>query len=225
MNLTYPPNPRLRICVHGVDGSVATFTQDKPALMRRILEDCQNPHFFTQDRITIAGQHSVTTFAASNIARIDLDYKRFSDWRFPQGIRNITELTEPEFLYHASLLDLEHLEQRRQPRAAGGPVVGFLDIEMLGGRHLFLKILAIEELPADRLQRIHSFLAAPSLSFRLQSGGLAIVNLAHVVRFTSYPGLPEVPTDAWSADQENGQGIGTNSSSNGGRSRVVTRQS
>jgi len=26
MNLTYPPNPRLRICVHGVDGSVATFT-------------------------------------------------------------------------------------------------------------------------------------------------------------------------------------------------------
>jgi hypothetical protein len=147
----------------------------------------------------------VTTFAASNVARIDLGYQRFSDWRFPRGIRNIVELTEPEFLYHASLFDLEDLERQRQPRRAGGPVVGFLDIEMLGGRHVFLKIMAVEELPADRLQRIHSFLAAPSLSFRLQSGGLAIVNLAHVLRFTVYPGPAEVPTDAWSADQENGQ--------------------
>src|SRR5882724_13347072 len=151
MNLTYPPNPRLRICVHGVDGSVATFTQDKPALMRRILEDCQNPHFFTRDRITIAGQHSVTTFAASNIARIDLDYKRFSDWKFPQGIRNITELTEPEFLYQAALFDLVHLERRQQRRTAGEPVVVFLDIAILGGRRMFQKKMAVDELPQDRL--------------------------------------------------------------------------
>jgi hypothetical protein len=204
MNLTYPRNPRLQICVHGVDGSVATFTQDKPALVGRILEDCQNPHFFTQDRITIASQHSVTTFAASNIAQIDLGYKEFLDWKFPQGIRNIVELTEPEFLYQAAFFDVEHLERRRQPRTAGGPVVVFLDIEMLGGRHVFLKIMAVEELPADRLQRVHSFLAAPSLSFRRQSGGLAIVNLTHAMRFTIYPGLPEVPTDARSADEENG---------------------
>jgi hypothetical protein len=204
MNFTYPRNPRLQIRVHGVDGSIATFTQDKPALVRRILEDCQNPHFFTQDRITIAGQHSVTTFAASNIARIDLGYKEFSDWKFPQGIRNIVELKEPEFLYQAALFDLVHLERRQQRRTVGGPVVVFLDIAILGGRHMFLKIMAVEELPADRLQRVHSFLAAPSLCFRRQSGGLAIVNLAHAVRFTIYPGLPEVPTDAWSANEENG---------------------
>jgi len=205
MNFASALNPRLQIRVHGVDGSVATFTQDEPALVKRILKDCQNGHLFTQERITIAGQHSVTTFVASKIARIDLIQGRFSDWKLPLGIKDIVELTEPEFLYQGYLFDLEHLERRRQRHTVGGPVVAFLDIEMLGGRHVFLKMVAVEGLPADRLQRIHSFLAAPSLSFRVESGGLAIVNLSSAVRFTVYPGPLEVPTDAWSADQENGR--------------------
>jgi len=43
---------------------------------------------------------------------------------------------------------------RQQRRTAGEPVVVFLDIAILGGRHMFLKKMAVEELPADRLQRV-----------------------------------------------------------------------
>jgi len=146
----------------------------------------------------------VTTFAASNIARIDLDYKRFSDWRFPQGIRNIMELTEPEFLYHASLLDLKQLEQRRQPARRAGRSWGFLDIEMLGGRHVFLKILAIEELPRIACRESTPFSPRRVCPSGCKSGGLAIVNLATWCASQFILVYPEVPTDAWSADEESG---------------------
>jgi len=205
MNFAIAQNPRLQIRVHGVDGSVATFTQDEPAFVKRILADCQNGHLFSRERITIAGQHAVTTFVASKIARIDLGYERFSDWKLPLGIEDIVELTEPEFLYQGYLLDLEHLDRRRQQLTMGDCDVGLVNIEMAGGRHVFLKIESVVGLPADHMQRIHSFLAAPSLSFRLEGGGLAFVNLANAMRFTVYPGPPEVPTDAWSAEQENGR--------------------
>jgi len=147
MNIPSALHPRLQIRVHGVDGSVATFTQTEPALVKHILADCQNSHLFKQERITIAGRRSVTTFVASKIARIDLIQERFSGWKLPLGIIDIVELTEPEFLYQGYLFDLEHLDRRRQHLTVGDCDVGLVDIEMVGGRHVFLKIEGVVGCP------------------------------------------------------------------------------
>jgi hypothetical protein len=57
------------------------------------------------------------------------------------------------------------------------------------------------------LQRIHSFMELPGLSFRLPSGVLGLVNLANAVKFTAYPGPAEVPADTWSANEGEGDDL------------------
>src|SRR5882724_1960953 len=69
---THEDNSKLQVRIHGVDGSLATFTQEDPAVAEHIVRDCQRPDFFKQERIAVAGQHSVTPLVLSKVARIDL---------------------------------------------------------------------------------------------------------------------------------------------------------
>jgi hypothetical protein len=59
--------------------------------------------------------------------------------------------------------------------------------------------------PANRLLRIHSLLKARSLIFGLRAGGIGVLNLANMVRFSVYPDSLEEPADAWSFHHENGR--------------------
>src|SRR2546427_547290 len=81
------------------------------------------------------------------------------------------------------------------------PAVVYLAIQLVGGHHVYLKVQIMDVPRAERLQRIHAFMELPGLSFRLTGGGLSIVNLTNAVKFSGYPGPPEVPADAWSANE------------------------
>jgi len=48
----------------------------------------------------------------------------------------------------------------------GRPVVAFVAVQLVGGRHLYLKVQFVDVLPAERLQKIRSFMELPGLSFR-----------------------------------------------------------
>jgi len=54
-----------------------------------------------------------------------------------------------------------------------------------------------------RFQFVHSFmqrlLSGGCYSIRLQGGGQAFLNLSNLVGYTVYPGVPEIPNDAWMA--------------------------
>ena len=123
------------------------------------------------------------------------------------SIRDIVELAEQEFLYQVEARDFKHLERRRVRLAPGKPAVVYLAIQLLGSRHMYLKVRIVDVPPAERLQRIRTFLELPSLSFRLDRGGLGLVNLTNAVKFTGYPGPAEVPADAWSADEGEGDDL------------------
>jgi len=206
MNL---PNAELQIRVYGVDGSLSVFTQDDSAQVQRIIQNVQRPDFFRQDRITIAARHSVTTMVVGRIARIDLAGKGVPTWQPPfklaAGLRDIVEVTEQEFLYQAEVWDFNHVERRRQHHQPGQTQLGFVDIQLVGEHHIYLRFTLEALLPAERLQRVRSLLTLPALSFRLASGGFGIANLTNALKFTGKPGPPEVPADAWSADEEDGE--------------------
>ncbi len=72
---------------------------------------------------------------------------------------------------------------------------------------MYSKVQIMDVSRAERLQRIRSFMGLPGLSFRLASGGLGLVNLTNAVKFTCYPGPAEVPADAWSADEGEGDDL------------------
>ena len=203
------PNTELQIRIYGVDGSRSVFMQDDPDQAQRIIQDVQRPDFFRQDRITIAARHSVTTMVVGRIARIDLAGKGLPLWkppsRFAGTLRDVVEMPEQEFLYQAEARDLNHVERRRQNHQPGQLQLGFVDIQLVGGHHIYLRFTLEALLPAERLQRVHSLLTLPSLSFRLASGGFGIANFSNALKFTGKPGPPEVPADAWSADEDDGE--------------------
>jgi hypothetical protein len=179
--------------------------------VEHIVWDCQAPEFFKQQRIAVAGQHSVTTVVLSKVARIDLAGEGLPSWKPPSGIemsvRGIVEMPEQEFLYQVEARDLKHVERRRVRLSPGKSAVVYVAIQLVGGRHMYLKVQIVDVPRAEQLQRIHSFMELPGLSFRLPSGGLGLVNLANAVKFTAYPGPAEVPADTWSANEGEGDDL------------------
>src|SRR6266446_9431574 len=208
---TNEENPKLQVRIHGVDGSLATFTQEDPAVVEHIVRDCQARDFFKQERIAVAGQHSVTTLVLSKVARIDLAGEELPRWKPPFGIgvsiRDIVELLAQEFLFQVEARALKHVDRRRVRFAPGKPAVVYLAIQLVGGHHVYLKVQIMDVPRAERLQRIHAFMELPGVSFRLTGGGLSIVNLTNAVKFSGYPGPPEVPADAWSANEGQGDDL------------------
>jgi len=162
-----------------VDGSLVTFTQEDPAVVEHIVGDCQPPDFFKQERIAVAGLHSVTTLVLSKVARIDLAGEGLPRWKPPSrvgmSVRDIVELPEQEFLYQVEARDFKHLERRRVRFAPWKPAVVYLAIQLVGGHHIYLKVQIMDVPRVERLQRIRSFMELPGLAFRLASGGLGLV--------------------------------------------------
>lgn len=197
------PKPVLQIRVHGVDGASSVFTQDDTTIAERIINESQHPGFFAQERIIFAGRSSLTTFAASKITRIDLMAEGISvrKLKAPFKAPYLIEISETDFLLGLEERDLKHTERKKQQRTPGQRFEGFLDIHMVGGHHVYLKVIGETLLPAERMQRVNFFLTARSLSFRLADGALGIVNLANAVKLTSCPGPAEVPNDAWPANE------------------------
>jgi len=189
----------LEIRIHGASGSVKTFVQDDQTLAARILDGLHPARLFATGKITIAGEYSLTAFVASRVARVDFNSEEFACWEFPPDISDVVELSEAEFHQRLHQNGSAQLEKREKPQTPGDFAVRFLHVEMLGGQQVFLAIEFVIELPAERLNKIHFLLSAPAVHFRLRQGGVGVLNLANMVRFTTYPGPDRTPTDAWPA--------------------------
>jgi hypothetical protein len=192
-------NAQLEIRLYGADGSIETFVQSDVALADGIIEEIQPGRLFLSDRVFIAGTHSLTAFVPSKVARIDFVRSGLACWGFPAGIVDAVELSEEEFRRKTHLDDPENQEKRDQARASGEFAVGFVDIEMIGGQHVFIAVEFVVGLPVERLQRINLLLSAPSVHFRLREGGIGTLNLGNLVRFTIYPGPAQAPASSWPA--------------------------
>ncbi|EEF62906.1 hypothetical protein [Pedosphaera parvula] len=190
--------PYLQIRFHLADGSIQEFLQDNETAARRIFENLRPAQLFKQARIMIAGTYSMTAFIPSHISKIDLVAADLACWEFPAKLSDVVELSEAKFR-ELSGLDTETLEKRGQTRIPGDSFVAFLDLEMRSAKHVYLMIEGAVDLPAERFSRLQLLLSNTHLHARLPEGGLCIVNLANLVRFTVYPGPAEAPMDAWCA--------------------------
>ena len=195
----------MEIRIHTPSGSVETFVQDNPALVAAILKGIQSTKVFARDIITIAGEYSLTSFAASRVNRVDFITEDFAAWKYPDDILDVVELSEHEFRERSHLNDPSRLERRRSPKQTGEYAVVFVEVEMSGGTRLFLETKIKVGLPAERLQRLRSLFSTGAVHFRMPQGGTAILNLANLVRFTLNPGPDLTPIDAWPAHHQSRQ--------------------
>ncbi|MGA9780138.1 MAG: hypothetical protein WBS33_17900 [Verrucomicrobiia bacterium] len=189
----------LQIHFHKVDGSFETFVQNEESLIKLILREFQPDCIFNRDRIVIADHHSLTSLPVNQLVRADLVSEQLSDWFFPPDSVNAVELTEMEF--RALLQNPELRDQWNQMHTQDTSVIIFLEIEMTGQSPLFLVREITGKQFANQLEAISFLFTARALCFRMRNGGVASLNLAHLLRVTLFPGSHQAPTEAWPAER------------------------
>ena len=196
------PTQNLQLHIYKTDGSRVTFTQNEADRVNRILDEFQPSWIFTREQITIAGGNSLTSFAVGQVVRIDLVSESPTHWKLPSEIVDAVELTETEF--RALLQNPELGDRWDHARAQDASVVAFLEMEMDGQSPLFLALEIPREPPADRPEAILPVLATPALCFRMRTGGIAALNLRHLLGFTLFPTPQKTPPEAWPAYRTKG---------------------
>ncbi|MDB6037476.1 MAG: hypothetical protein JWM99_1317, partial [Verrucomicrobiales bacterium] len=68
---------------------------------------------------------------------------------------------------------------------------------LAGGAPLFLMVEFTVKLAAESQSFMQFLLSKGGFHMRLREGGTGVVNLAHLAGYTVYPGVAQVPADAW----------------------------
>lgn len=182
------------------DGSVHTFIQPDDGTGNELWAAIEPSRVFIQPRIVVGSEHSKSVFVTAEIVRVDFLHASFERWEFPHGYSDIVELTEEEFREHAKLNDLSRMVKRDNVTLPGDPLVSFIKLQMRGGLPLFVMVEAAAKLPAESQSFMHFLLSKASVHMRLRGGGIGVVNLSNLASYTVYPGVAQLPADAWLAE-------------------------
>lgn len=191
--------PDLQIRIHKLDGSTATFVQRDAGEVKKLLDEFQPAQIFNRDRIAFTDINSITSLPVSKITRIDLESEQHSHLLFPVGMVDAVELTGTEFqtLIRSPVMR----EQWDQISVPGASLVTFLDVEMADGQCLFLTV----EMQVERQSELWNTrgfpLSGSGFCFRMRTGGVAVLNLAHLMCLTFFPKPLHPPADHWHARQ------------------------
>ena len=192
------------IRVHLTDGSIESFTQDDPAKAKEIWESIDPPRLFAGQRIVLAGTRSKSVFVSCEIIRVDFIQQAFTCWEFPQGYSDVVELSETEFRKHAHLDEPELMPRREQPTPAGDLLVSFLKLMFKRGAPIFLMTELSVKLPVENQSFMRFLLSKTGFHMRLPGGGISVMNLANLAGYIVYPGVAQVPADAWKVEPTSG---------------------
>lgn len=194
--------PALEIRIHLVDGSSESFVQTNARVAEIIRNRTCFSNVFAQSRLVVADDYSKSVFVCSQINRIDLRFNDSGVSRLPPDHVELIELTEAEFRSHVPLHDSARLEKREQRRRVGDLMVSFLHLRMRGGSHIYLMDEAVVKIPAESLSYMQHLLSKGIFYIRLPGGGQGLLNLQNLIGYTAYPGVSEVPSDTWMANQK-----------------------
>lgn len=192
--------PNLQIHIHTVDGATTTFVLNDADEVKMILDGFEPTHIFDREKFVITDGNSITSLPVSKITRIDLISELLPHLIFPVGIVNAVELTETEF---KTLIQNPVMRQQwEQLTTQDDALVTFMDLELADGQCLFLTTEMHVELQSEEPWKTNGHpLDGSSLCFRMRNGGVAVLNLANLIRLTFFPKPVHPLADAWHAGQ------------------------
>ncbi len=192
--------PALVIRVHLTDESIESFSISDKRKAEETWSRIEPKRLFAQPRLVIAGEHSKSVFICSEIVRIDFIQECFGCWEFSEGYSDVIELSEANFRKHIRVDQPELMPRREQSTPVGDLLVSFLK---LGFRHILPIHLMAEfsvRLPIENQSFLRFALSKSSFHMRLVDGGVGLLNLANLIGYTAYPGVPQIPADSWIAE-------------------------
>ena len=202
-NASFPKSgrtpPALEIRIHLADGSAEAFVQPELEKAGNILRQITPAHLFAQPRIVVADDYSKSVFVCSEINRIDFVHDGDGFSHIPVDHADLVEITRSAFQKHVPLNNPSHLDKRVQHRQVGDLLVSFHILRMRGGHRVYLMKETLVKLPAESQSYMQRYLSKGGLAVRLPGGGQSVLNLANLMGYSVYPGVPEIPTDSWMA--------------------------
>ena len=191
--------PALEIRFHFVDGSKRTFITAKSEAAEAIRDRINLANVFHQTRIVVADDYSKSVFVCSQINRVDFLFNGSGFSIIPPDHADLVELTKAEFDQCVPMNDPTLLQKRDHRRQVGDLLVSFLHLRLRGGSHVYLMNEIVVKLPAENHSFMQRLLSNGTYGIRLREGGYGLLNLQHLIGYTVYPGVPELPADTWMA--------------------------
>ena len=194
-----PSSNALAIRIHLTDGSVPSFTQADPMIIKKLWNAIEPSRLFAQRRIIVGSEHSKAVFFTAEVVRVDFLHDSLELWEFPQGYTDIVELSEKEFRQHGRLDEPSLMVKRERPNPVGDLLVSFIQLHLRGIRPLFVMVEIFAKLPAESQSFMQFLLSRTAVHLRLRNG-IGVINLANLVGYTTYPGVAQIPADSWLAE-------------------------
>ena len=190
-------NHLLEIHVFTADGGEHSFYVDDPqdfAIMKRTVNPAK---LFMTKQFVIAGSYFMAGFMTGEVVRVDLASDDWSLGANHEG-REITEITEKEMARRA----LPRLSDPRRSDAqaeTSATIETYAEFGLVDGQRVCCKISAKAGGRLDQRQFIQNITAGQGFVIEKLGGGFIVLNPTLISRWALYPGLAELPANAWKA--------------------------
>lgn len=180
-------------------GRVHEFAVTDPAAARSLIGGIDPEHIFEREVIVVAGHHEEAGFRSREIRRLEVVADELPEWRFGPMIER------------AEVIDSDELEQLRQSLADldreqlrlrnDEDFDGLMELEDTVGERTSLRFHGQSIAPALRAGVLGRLLDAKCLYARRGSTAY-LFNPRHIASARLFPGLPDLPPDAFQAERQ-----------------------
>lgn len=185
------------VIIHLASGSQARLGHFPEGQARTIVREINPVSFFAQRQLVVHGAHSQTHFRPSAITYAEILMDGYPEWRWPTEITDLVQLSADRFRERYTSIEAE---ATRGESELGKPVSQLALIELVDGKVLYLEASTLVTSRIDQRLMSQQLATMAAIHARHAEGGALLVNLAHAVRMTFFPGSA-APANAWNAHQ------------------------
>ena len=194
------PNPALRVLLHHTSGLVSEFEQEDEEGAMACLAHLNPRKLFTTKLLILGGLYSVSNVATAHLARIDILTNQSIACQFPDWVLDLALIPSMEEFLAAAGLDDGHPKERAPQLAPGENFEGYVACHLLGADPVYGRVQGVSAMPLEFRSRFVHLLDLPFIQFRRAEGGTTVINPAHLVRMTTFPGPSGLGADVWPAE-------------------------
>jgi hypothetical protein len=188
-------NPDLTLDICSVDGARTQFYQSDPDHISNILDLLITSRIFTQPLLTLASERSTSFIPVKTIALILIRTPTTPPLLLPPGWLDVVEVGAEALLNGNSPNNVNNTEVEGVPTAVQEATL-YVEIHTLGEWMIILRLqTAIQPTILDQRQLLAHFFDLPVIPFRLETGGVGLINpirISRVTVYSTFKGLAEV---------------------------------
>ncbi len=181
----------IKISVITTANRARCFKVENPENIKNLIDGLKrSANIFSGKPLIIGSETQTTILSAASIACIELETDLDIDSYLPgKHEATITALTTEEAIAPF------------QGGIDGNSFTARIDFHFLGG-HVINAVIRGERKAAlaDRLMNLTGLFERPIIFYKLPQGGVGMMNPHVMTRSVVFPGIPDLPNDAWIAD-------------------------